>query len=221
MDLGVRTWGNDPAGGTVLLVGTYRMRGEPTHRLLSALPPLAVLPGAELDSPLPALLAAEAAKDRPGQEVVLDRLLDVLLITVLRAHFARSATAPAWFRAHGDPVVGPALRLVHEAPEHPWTVAGLAAACGVSRAHLARRFTDLIGEPPMAYLTRRRLALAADLLREPGTTLGAVARRVGYGSPFALSTAFKRVHGISPQTYRDRAAVAPVPAPPDSGDQAV
>jgi AraC-like DNA-binding protein len=71
---------------------------------------------------------------------------------------------------------------------------------------LARRFTDLVGEPPMSYLTGWRLTLAADLLREPEATIGAVARQVGYGSPFALSTAFKRVRGISPQEHRTGAS---------------
>jgi AraC-like DNA-binding protein len=75
----------------------------------------------------------------------------------------------------------------------------------VSRAALARRFTELVGEPPMTFLTGWRVALAADLLREPDTTVGAVARQVGYGSPFALSTAFKRVQGVSPREFRARA----------------
>jgi AraC-like DNA-binding protein len=81
-------------------------------------------------------------------------------------------------------------------------VATLAARTGVSRAALARRFTELVGEPPMAYLTGWRLALAADLLRDPDATVGAVARQIGYGSAFALSTAFKRVRGLSPQQHR-------------------
>jgi AraC-like DNA-binding protein len=98
--------------------------------------------------------------------------------------------------------VGQALRRLHNNPAHPWTVATLAAEVGVSRAALARRFTELVGEPPMTFLTGWRLALAADLLREPAATLGAVARQVGYGSPFALSAAFKRVRGISPQQHR-------------------
>jgi AraC-like DNA-binding protein len=104
-------------------------------------------------------------------------------------------------RAHGDPVVGPALRMLHADPAHPWTVAALATRTGVSRAALARRFTDLVGEPPMTYLTCLRLDLAADLLREPDATLGAVARRVGYGSAFALSAAFKRERGTSPREH--------------------
>lgn len=129
------------------------------------------------------------------------RLLDRLLIAVLRAWFSRpEAEAPAWYRAYSDPMVGRALRMLHNNPLHP--VATLAAELGVSRAGLARRFTELVGEPPMAFLTGWRLALAADLLREPDATVGAVARQVGYGSPFALSTAFKRVRGISPQQHR-------------------
>lgn len=99
-------------------------------------------------------------------------------------------------------MVGRALRMLHHNPAHPWTVAELAAATGLSRASLARRFTDLVGEPPMAFLTGWRLALAADLLRESDATVGAVARQVGYGSSFALSTAFKRERGVSPQEYR-------------------
>ena len=144
--------------------------GEVSQRLLGALPPLLVLRGRRvgLARSIP-LLADEIVKDEPGQEAVLDRLLDLLLIAVLRAWFARpEAEAPAWYRAHGDPVVGRALRLLHNNPAHPWTVASLAAETGVSRAALARRFTELVGEPPMTFLTGWRLALAADLLREPG-----------------------------------------------------
>ena len=201
--LGVRTWGNSMEGSAVMLTGTYELRGEVSQRLLGALPTLLVLPDSAWDSPLIALLADEIVKDEPGQEVVLDRLLDLLLIAVLRAWFSRpEAEAPAWYRAHSDPVVGQALRLLHNNPAHPWTVADLAAKIGVSRAALARRFTGLVGEPPMTYLTGWRLALAADLLREPDATIGAVARQVGYRSPFALSTAFKRVRGISPHEYR-------------------
>ncbi|MEV5411420.1 AraC family transcriptional regulator [Thermopolyspora sp. NPDC052614] len=201
-ELGVRTWGRSPGGSTTLITGTYQMRGEVTRRLLSALPPVAVLDERAWDPRLMSLLWDEIARDAPGQEVLLDRLLDLLLVTTLRAWFSRAAERPAWYRAHSDPAVGAALRLLHENPAHPWTVADLAARVGVSRAALARRFTDLVGEPPMTYLTNRRLALAADLLREPDATIGAVARQVGYGSSFALSTAFKRVHGVSPQEHR-------------------
>ena len=204
---GTRTWGNDTAGSTTLLVGTYEGDGEVGGRLLRSLPPLLVVPAGQLETPLVPLLGAEIGRDEPGQEAVLDRLLDLLLIAVLRAWFARpDAAAPGWYRAHADPVVGLALRLLHHEPARPWTVATLATETGVSRAALARRFTELVGEPPMSFLAGWRLALAADLLRDPQATLGAVARQVGYGSPYALSTAFKRVRGVSPREHR--AAVA-------------
>lgn len=194
---GVRTWGNDRDGGTALIVGTYLMTGEVGKRLLQALPPLLIQPG----GPLIELLGEEVVKDEPGQEAVLDRMLDLLLIATLRSWFA-THEAPAWYRAQSDPVVGKAMRIMQHDPARPWTVAALAAEVGVSRASLARRFTELVGEPPMAYLTGWRLALAADLLREPDATVTSVARKVGYGSPFALSAAFKRVHGVSPQEHR-------------------
>ena len=99
-----------------------------------------------------------------------------------------------------------ALRMLHNNPAEPWTVASLAAAVGVSRASLARRFHELVDEPPMTFLARWRLALAADLLLEPGATVGSVARQVGYGSPFTFSTAFKRQYGISPKAHRSATA---------------
>ena len=192
-----------------MLTGTYQLRTAVSARLLNVLPTLIVLPADAWDCPLIALLAEEIVKDAPGQEAVLDRLLDLLLIAALRAWFARpDAEASAWYRAYGDPVVGRAVRMLQNNPAHPWTVAALAAATGVSRAALARRFVELVGEPPMSFLTSWRLTLAADLLREPGTTIGAVAQEVGYGSPFALSAAFKRVRGMSPQEYRRQAVVA-------------
>ena len=207
MDLGVRTWGNSPDGATVMLTGTYQLDGEVSRRLLRALPTLLVLRDADWSSPVIPLLAEEIVKDEPGQEAVLDRLLDLLLISVLRAWFARpEAGAPGWYRAYGDPVVGPALRMLHHNPAHPWTVASLADATGISRAALARRFHELVGEPPMAFLTGWRIALAADLLLEPGATIGSVAPQVGYGSPFALSTAFKRIRGVSPREHRTAVA---------------
>jgi AraC-like DNA-binding protein len=201
-DLGVRSWGNAPDGETVMLTGTYELHSEVSGRLLRALPSSLVLREEEWDCPVIPLLADEIVKDEPGQEAVLDRLLDLLLIAVLRAWFARpEAEAPGWYRASGDPVVGHALRLLHHDPARPWTVAELARETGVSRAALARRFQALVGEPPMTFLTGWRIALAADLLREPGATVGSVAGQVGYGTPFALSAAFKRVRGVSPRGF--------------------
>lgn len=201
-DLGIRTWGT--GGPVVLLTGTYGMAGEISKKLLAALPTLIVLRAADWPTPLVGLLAGEIGRDVPGQEAVLDRLLDLLLIAALRAWFDRPDTdTPAWYRAHDDPVIGQALRLLQHQPAEPWTVAKLAADTGVSRAALARRFAATVGETPMAYLAGWRLALAADLLRQqPDATIAAVAHQVGYGSAFALSAAFKREFGVSPQLYR-------------------
>ncbi|WP_280363971.1 AraC family transcriptional regulator [Nocardia wallacei] len=200
-NLGVRGWGPNPDAATMLVTGTYEQESAASRRLLRALPPLIVLPRAELDSPVLDLLVEESAKDRPAQGAMLDRLLDLLLIATLRAWFSRN-DAPAWYHAYADPLVGKALRLLQNNPAHPWTVAALATEVGVSRAALARRFTDLVGEPPMAFLTDWRLALAADLLQDSDATVESIARRVGYGSAFALSTAFKRHYGRSPREHR-------------------
>jgi AraC-like DNA-binding protein len=203
MGLGVRSWGNSAAGSTTMLIGTYERHSEIGRQLLSVLPRLVIMPAGEWDSPLLSMLSREIVRDEPGQEAVLDRLLDLLLVAVLRAWLSRhQAEAPGWYRAQGDPLVGRALRALQNNPAEPWTVATLAREIGVSRATLARRFAELVGEPPMAFLTAWRLALAADLLREPGATIGAVAQQVGYSSPFALSTAFKRVRGVSPKEHR-------------------
>jgi AraC-like DNA-binding protein len=91
---------------------------------------------------------------------------------------------------------------MYDNPAHPWTVANLAAAVRSSRAAFARRFVEQVGEPPIAFLTGWRLALAADLLRADGATIASVARHVGYGTPFALSSAFKRAYGVSPNAHR-------------------
>ncbi|MFI6348875.1 AraC family transcriptional regulator [Streptomyces sp. NPDC050560] len=204
MSQGVRTWGHtQTAGAAVLLSGTYQAPSEIGARVLGSLPTVLVRPASAGPSPAVAMLAEEIDRDEPGQEIVLDRLLDLLLVHVLRAWLAEpDSGAPPWVRAQGDPVVGPALRLLHEQPQRPWTVASLAESVGVSRAGLARHFTELVGQPPMSYLTSWRLTLAADLLRDPEATVASVARRVGYGGAFALSTAFKRVRGVSPQDFR-------------------
>jgi AraC-like DNA-binding protein len=207
MDIGVRTWGNDPAGRDMSMIGCFQMHGAISGRLLDALPTVGVLTRDAWDTQLIPLLAEEIARDEPGQQAVLDRLFDLLLIAAVRTYLAHLGDdAPAWYRAHRDPVVGRAVRMLHDDPARPWSVSALAAAAGISRAKFARRFTEVVGQAPMSYLTAWRLALAADLLCAPDTTLEAVARRVGYSNGFALSSAFKRVRGISPTDHR-RSAV--------------
>lgn len=202
--LGVRTWGNDPHGSTVMLMGCYQLRGEISRRVVDALPPLVVLDQEHWQSPLPAMLGEEIRTELPGQQAVLDRLFDLLLVSVLRAWFSQAeASVPGWYAAHRDPIVGVALRLLHDDPARPWTVADLAAKSGASRSVLARRFADLVGSPPMSYLKRWRLARTADLLLDPGLTLDTIARRVGYSDGLALSSAFKAARGVSPRQYRE------------------
>ncbi|HXV94640.1 MAG TPA: AraC family transcriptional regulator [Pseudonocardia sp.] len=204
MDLGVRTRGNHPDGSTVVLMGCYQLRGEISRRVLDALPGSIFLEPAAWTSPLVPLLDADIAVDAPGQRAVLDRLYDLLLVSVIRTWFNRpDAAVPGWYRAYSDPVVGRALRLLQEDPARPWTVAGLAAATGSSRSALARSFTDLVGTPPMTYLKEWRLARTADLLLDPDLTLDAIARRVGYSDGTTLSTVFKAARGISPRQYRE------------------
>lgn len=202
MSVGVRTWGNATSGADRAVICAYEGRSKVSSRLLDALPTVLVVRGDKWQTPLVELLADEAGRDGPGQEAYLDRLLDLLLMDVLRTWFDRADQAPTWWHAEHDPLVGPALRLIYNNPEHPWTVANLAAAVGCSRAVFARRFADQVGEPPIAFLTGWRLALAADLLRAGGGTIASVARQVGYGTPFALSSAFKRTYGVSPNAHR-------------------
>lgn len=200
--IGVRTHGR-PDGTALVVSGTYQVQGDVSGRLLAALPRLVVVAASDLPSTVVDMVRGEVSRDEPGQQVVLDRLLDLMLITTLRAWFARpEAAAPGWYRAQADPVVGGALRLLHENPSGSWTVAALAARAGVSRAAFARRFAAVVGEPPMSYLTGWRIALAADLLRETDDTIESVARKVGYANAFALSVAFKRVRGVSPSRHR-------------------
>ncbi|MET0931173.1 MAG: AraC family transcriptional regulator [Aeromicrobium sp.] len=215
MTLGTRTWGNDAGGETQLVTGTYESTRAVSDRLLRSLPAILVLRADTWDGRLVDVLCDEMTREALGQEVFLDRLLDLVLIDAVRAWFAADPSrAPAWHRAADDPVVGPALRLMEENIAAAWTLETLARTVGVSRAGLARRFTATVGQPPMAYLTDLRLDLAADLLRDPAVTISTVAHRVGYGSPFALSTAFKRVRGVSPSRHRAHASGAPTSCAP-------
>jgi AraC-like DNA-binding protein len=198
-----RTCGAPVDGAAVLLSGAFERRGELSERLLRALPAVLVVPAGGSPFPSVETVAEEVARNRPGQQLVLDRMLDLMLVSALRGWFDNpDADAPAWCRALDDPTVGIALRLLHDTPAHPWTVADLAAAAGVSRAALARRFTALVGEPPMAYLANWRIALAENLLRETDHTVDTIARKVGYANAFALSVAFKRLRGTRPSEHR-------------------
>ncbi|MEX5258034.1 AraC family transcriptional regulator [Kocuria arenosa] len=200
---GLRTWGNSAEGDTVLLIGTYQSEAAVGGLVTSALPPLAVFTEHETDPALRGLLERELTTAGPGQASALDRILDLMLLDVVRAWARRSGpSTPSWITATGDPVVSEALALLHEQPADPWTVAELARRVHVSRATLAARFRTAVGQPPMAYLTTWRLALAADRLVDSTATTATIAAEVGYSSAFTFSTAFTRAYGASPTAYR-------------------
>ncbi|QIQ04259.1 AraC family transcriptional regulator [Streptomyces liangshanensis] len=190
-------------GSDLLVTAGYRIGGDLSLPLLDTLPPVAVVPRDPSLAPLLDLLADETTHDRPGQQVILDRMLDLLLVRSLRAWFDQAGSVPPLgYRALSDPLLGHVLRRLHEEPSRPWTVASLAAEAGLSRTTFARRFTSMVGRPPLAYLTHWRMTLAADRLRRPGATIAAVAREVGYHDAFTFSSAFKRTRGVSPSAHR-------------------
>ena len=176
--------------------------------LLSLLPPLLVLSGQTVsdENPVQATLRVlrhELNTRSSGSNTVIDRLIDVLFVQVIRA-WSRDGrgTGTSWLHALRDPVVARALAVLHARPAAPWTIDALAREVSLSRATLTRRFTKLVGEPPLAYLTRWRMDLAARQLRESGDAVSSIAHGVGYTSEFAFSRAFTRLRGIAPGRYR-------------------
>jgi AraC-like DNA-binding protein len=194
---------------TVTLCGGYRLDPGRAHPLLRDLPEVIHLPARlgrhpELRAAV-GLLGNEIDTPRLGADTIIVALLDMLLLYVLRAWFEEApatAKATGWAAALADPAVSAALRAVHRDPAHPWTVQALASEASLSRAAFSRRFTTLVGRPPLTYLTWWRLTVAAGLLRESDAPLGEVARRVGYTSEFAFANAFKRLSGLAPGRYR-------------------
>jgi transcriptional regulator GlxA family with amidase domain len=135
-------------------------------------------------------------------------LLDLLLLYTMRSWFESAENATGWARALRDPSLSAALSAIQERPAEPWTVASLAAEGGLSRAAFARRFAELAGQPPLTYLTWWRMTLAARLLQSSDATVDAIAGRVGYGSEYAFSKAFKRELGLPPARYRRKQRAA-------------
>src|SRR3954452_447300 len=166
----------------VFFCGAYLFDGDLCAPLLDTLPDIVRLrppTGSALRVTID-LLAAETAGDGPGQQALLDRLLDVALVQALRAHLLQAGDdAPGWFRAMGDAALADALRAIHENPAHPWTVADLAGTAHLSRTAFARRFTDVLGRPPLQYVTDWRMALAKERLRDTEDGLAQIAAAVG------------------------------------------
>jgi AraC-like DNA-binding protein len=197
-----------PGVRTALLCGAYALGRGRSHPILDELPEFIHLPARPGRHPALRgavdLLAAEIAEPRPGSDAAVPAILETLLLFILRAWFDEQADvrSSGWAGAFADPAVAAVLRAVHEQPARAWTVTDLGDIAGVSRATLARRFTATVGEPPLAYVTRWRMLTAARLLRDTDSSLGAVARRVGYTSEFAFAKAFKREYGLAPGQYR-------------------
>jgi AraC family transcriptional regulator, alkane utilization regulator len=157
---------------------------------------------------------AEAMSTRPGADVVLARLSEVLFVeTLLRYIETLPPDRTGWLAGLRDPLVGEALKLLHREPARAWTVDELAREAGCSRSVLAERFTQYIGQPPIQYLTSWRLALAASRLRSGGASLARVAEAVGYESEAAFNRAFKREFGVPPARWR-RGDGSPASGPP-------
>jgi AraC-like DNA-binding protein len=202
-----------PGAVTTFVCAGYDYDHEIAPRLLALLPPVVRVPadpvGGAPVAALVGLLAGEVGARAAGSRTAVDRLLDLLLVAVVR-HWAATSDGRArasWLRALRDPAIARTLALLHDRPAEPWTLEALAAEVHLSRATLARRFGELVGEPPLSYLTRWRMDLAARRLRETDEPVEAVARAVGYTSEYAFNRAFRRHRGQPPGRYR-RAAPA-------------
>jgi AraC-like DNA-binding protein len=196
----------DGAVTTIVCAG-YDYDHEVAQSLLSLLPPVLHVPadpvqGAKIGAVV-ALLASELGTRDAGARAAVARLIDLLLIQAVRAWSANAPVEPpSWLRALNDPVIARALAALHGRPAEPWTIESLAAEVHVSRATLARRFAELVGEPPLTYLTRWRMDLAARRLKDTTEPVEAIARAVGYTSEYSFNRAFSRHRGQPPGRYR-------------------
>jgi AraC-like DNA-binding protein len=186
----------------VRMLGGFFSFGSPDSALLvSLLPAILHVRGVERLSVLVRLVGEEASELRPGRELVLERLVEVLLIEALRSATSSDEASPGLLRGLADPRLAPAIRQMHAQVARPWTVAQLAKPAGLSRSAFFERFTRTVGLPPMEYLLAWRMAVAKDLLRRHEVGLAEVAERVGYGSASTFSTAFSRHVGQPPSHY--------------------
>lgn len=194
-----------------LLGGWFQCDAHDPALLASLLPALVHVRDAPRLAQWVALLSDEADADRPGREIVLARLVDLLLVETLRAA-PTQATPPGLLRGLADARLAPTLRAVHADPAHAWTVAHMAARAALSRSAYFERFSRTVGVAPMEYVLRWRMAIARDLLQRGDLSVAATAERVGYRSPGAFSLAFQKRVGISPLRFaRQR---DPAPSPP-------
>jgi AraC-like DNA-binding protein len=193
---------------TVLMCGSYRFNRIRPHPMLTELPDIIHIPRragrhSELSAVIE-LLGNELDGRRPGTDALVSGLLDVMLLYILRTWYLDQAPAPAtgWSAALRDPAIGAALQYLHRDPVRPWTVEELGRRVGLSRAAFARRFTMLVGRPPLDYLTWWRMTQAGVLVRRDDSPLTSIAQRTGYTSESAFNRAFKREFGTTPGMYR-------------------
>jgi AraC-like DNA-binding protein len=185
----------------VRLLGGFFVFASPDAALLASLLPTIVhLRDAGRLGTLVQLVGDEATEQRPGRELVLTHLVEVLLVEALRAT-PRDDAPPGLLRGLADARLGPAIRALHAQVERSWTVPQLARAAALSRSAFFERFTRIVGVPPMEYLLAWRMALAKDLLSRRELALAEVAERIGYGSASSFSTAFRRYVGVPPSRY--------------------
>ena len=192
---------------TSFLTGCFVVDDPLALQILAVLPPL-VRMSPEAERGVPSFLenmqfiAREVETDRPGSEIVLLRMADVIFIQILRAYLSRVPDDGGGFLAAlRDPSTAAALGAMHHRAEAPWTVASLAEEAGLSRTVFAARFTQLVGEPPLGYLTRLRMQKAATLIRD-GVKLAEVSRLTGYSSEASFGHAFRQWAGVTPGIYR-------------------
>jgi AraC-like DNA-binding protein len=199
---------DDPEQSAKVVCGFLGLDARPFNPLLASLPRVLRVPGSTMgaDSWVATLMRAvvtEADAKRPGGEAVLARMSEMLFVEALRRYVdTLPAEETGWLAGTRDPAVGRALSLIHEHPSESWTVERLSEDVGLSRSSLHERFMQLIGQPPMQYLTNWRMQLAASRLRDTSAKLMEVASDVGYESEAAFSRAFKRVSGLSPGAWR-------------------
>ena len=188
------------------LCGAVRFTGLGVTRLLQALPPtlVAAPDDAAWMRASFGLIADESRNPRPGSDLVTARLADVLVVQAIRAWVGSASPDRGWVAGLRDPQVGRALAAFHAQPDLAWSLESLARVAGVSRSGFAARFTEIMDEPAMTYVTAWRMALAARLVREERLPLTRVAARVGYQSDAAFSRAFRRAHGVTPGVYARR-----------------
>lgn len=199
---------------TNFIGGTFFVENHESHPLLKVLPAFLHFSGAAeksaengkavdwLETTL-GLISAESAMRNPGAETIITRLSDILFIQAVRAYAATAChDQPNWFAAAADPQVGEAIANIHRAPQDHWTVERLAILAGMSRSAFASRFTSLVGEPPLRYLSRWRMHKAIEMIRENRLTTAEIASLVGYESEAAFSKAFKKWNGQGPGAYR-------------------